>query len=154
MRRAAGISIAAVVAGATGVLALSAEAGAGDGRLSDQHVAGIAMRASARAGDRHPRLIQHVYSNRHHANLIDSGSGINSRERVFLIAIRGRFPFNVSGPPIPPGVKPPPDTGPTTVSVHTLIIDAHTGQVTDSGLSNHYPNLKKLGHVVTDLRAR
>jgi hypothetical protein len=39
--------------------------------------------------------------------------------------------------------------------VMTLVVDATTGQVTDSGLSNTYPDLARLGGVRTDYaRAR
>jgi hypothetical protein len=36
--------------------------------------------------------------------------------------------------------------------VITLVVDAATGQVTDSGVSNRYPPLARLGKVTTDLR--
>jgi hypothetical protein len=36
--------------------------------------------------------------------------------------------------------------------VLTLVLDAATRHVTDSGLSNRYPDLAALGPVTTDLR--
>jgi hypothetical protein len=63
----------------------------------------------------------------------------------YLIAIRGDF-TTATGVPLPPGAKPP------TGTVVTLVVDARTGQVTDSGLSDRYPPLGELGPVTTDLR--
>jgi hypothetical protein len=76
--------------------------------------------------------------------VLASGSVVPGDELSYLIAERGHFifgGFGLSG-------------GTPTGTVLTLIIDAQTGQVADSGLSDGYPNLGRLGRVHTDLRRK
>src|SRR6202035_1838820 len=105
----------------------------------------IAERAAARAGDPHPSLIQHAEGTRHEANLVDSGDVVPGCRWSYLIAEPGHFVLRSahipSGAPLPKG------------TVLTLVIDAATGRSTDGGLSNHYPDLDRLGPVTTDLRS-
>jgi hypothetical protein len=113
-------------------------------RLTEPQIVGLAMAAANGAGDRGPTLIQHSEGTREKANLIDSGDIVPGEQWSYLIAERGHFVLNDAprpfGAPAPRG------------SVLTLIVDATTHQVTDTGLSNRYPDLAKLGPVTTDLR--
>jgi hypothetical protein len=112
--------------------------------LSERRILRIAETAAARAGDPKPSLIQHSEGTRHRANLVASGDGIPGRQWSYLIAERGHFVLKDA--PIPPGAAAP------RGSVLTLIVNASTGQGTDGGVSNRYPDLDRLGPVHTDLR--
>lgn len=146
----AGATICGLVA-ALGVVAISPSATArgtasraGRPHLTERQILRIALRAARSAGDREPRLIQHREGTRERANLVDAGDVVPGHRWSYLIAERGRFVFNRA--PTPLGAHAP------TGSVLTLIVDAATRQVTDSGLSNRYPDLSRLGPVSTDLR--
>jgi hypothetical protein len=115
----------------------------GKPRLTDRQILRIALTAAANAGDPKPILIQHSQGTRADANLVDSGDIVPGRQWSYLIAERGHFVFkDTQGPP---GARAP------TGSVLTLVVNARTNQITDSGLSNRYPALAKLGPV-KDLR--
>jgi hypothetical protein len=113
-------------------------------QLPQGRIVAIALAAATRAGDPHPSLIQHVEGTRQRANAVDSGDIVAGGQWSYLIAERGRFVFV--------GVAPSrtPDGGSVYGSVLTLVVNARTGEVTDSGLSNRYPAMSKLGPVVTD----
>jgi hypothetical protein len=113
-------------------------------RLHEKRLLRIAEYAAARAGDPHPRLIQHAAGTRYDAVRISSGDLVFEWNWSYLIAERGHFICQACS--VPPGARPP------TGSVLTLVVDAANGQVTDSGLSKRYPPLRRLGHVTTDLR--
>lgn len=113
-------------------------------QLPEKQLLRIAEDAAARAGDPHPRLIQHAAGTRYQAVRISSGDLVFEWNWSYLIAERGHFICQACS--VPPGAEPP------TGSVLTLVVDAANGQVTDSGLSNRYPPLQRLGHVTTDLR--
>jgi hypothetical protein len=113
-------------------------------RLSEKRLLRIAEDAATRAGDPHPRLIQHAAGTRFEAVRISSGDLVFEWNWSYLIAERGHFICQACS--VPPGAKPP------TGSVLTLVVDAANGQATDSGLSKRYPPLQRLGHVTTDLR--
>lgn len=111
--------------------------------LTERRILSIAKTAAARAGDPKPTLIQHSEGTRHRANLIDSGDIVPGQQWSYLIAERGRFIFIDA--PRPPGARAP------AGSVLTLVVDASTGKITDTGLSNRYPKLAALGPVTNDL---
>lgn len=112
--------------------------------LSERRILQLAERAAARAGDRYPILIQHSQGTRHNANLVDSGDVVPGGQWSYLIAERGHFVLNDA--PRPSGASAP------RGSVLTLIVNAAAGGVSDSGVSNRYPDLDNLGPVHTDLR--
>jgi len=118
--------------------------------LSEARIRKIAERAATESGDPSPALIQHGEGTRFAANLVASGDLVFGWAWSYLIAVRGHFVLNQargpSGTPVPSGA--PTRRG----SVMTLVVNASTGQVTDSGVSDRYPHLAKLGPVVTDLR--
>jgi len=62
----------------------------------------------------------------------------------YLIAVRGHFSYS--------GLGPPGSSSTVHGTVITLVVDAATGKVSDSGVSNRYPALARLGKVTTDLR--
>lgn len=112
--------------------------------LSEARIRKIAERAATDSGDPNPTLIQHSEGTRFAANLVASGDLVFGWAWSYLIAVRGHFVLN--GATGPPGAPPPRDT------VITLVVNASTGQATDSGVSDRYPDLAKLGPVITDLR--
>jgi hypothetical protein len=111
--------------------------------LSVQRIVRIALLAARQAGDPAPLLVQHSEGTRRQANLVDSGEIVTGDRWSYLIAARGRFVADNA--PRPPGAPAP------RGSVLTLVVDAATGRVTDSGISNRYPDLSRLGSVKTDL---
>lgn len=111
--------------------------------LTERRILWIAKTAAVRAGDPKPTLIQHSEGARHRANVIDSGDIVPGRQWSYLIAERGRFIFKDAS-------RPRRARAPTG-SVLTLVVDASTGQITDTGLSNRYPDLAALGPVTNDL---
>jgi hypothetical protein len=114
--------------------------------LTERRVLSIARGFAASAGDKHPVLIQHSAGTRAAANRVAGGDVAGGSDWSYLIAMRGHFVLNDTSSP--PGSAAPSGT------VLTLIVNARTGTRTDFGVSNRYPNLKKLGTVTTDLRAR
>jgi hypothetical protein len=140
---------AGVVAGGALAAAWTASSSAstsGKPHLTERRILEIALKAAAGAGDPAPTLIQHSAGTRYRANLVDSGDVVVGSQWSYLIAERGHFILN--GAPIPPGARAPKGT------VLTLIVNARTGEVTDSGLSDRYPHLARLGPVHTDLRRK
>ena len=114
-------------------------------QLSEARILTLAQTAAARGGDPNPTLIQHGEGTRFDANLVDSGDLVFDWRWSYLIAEKGHFVFtDASGPA---GAQP------LRGSVITLVVDASTGQVTDSGISDRYPRLAMLGSVITDLPA-
>lgn len=111
--------------------------------LSERRIMRIALKAAAADGDHKPSLIQHVAATRHRANLIAGGDVVPDYNWCYLIAERGHFIAKNAS--YPPGGHPPKGT------VMTLVVDARTGGVLDFGLSDRYPQLRKLGAVHTDL---
>jgi hypothetical protein len=112
--------------------------------LSEERILSFAEQAARRSGDPKPPLIQHATGTRFEAVLISSGDLGFEWNWSYLIAIRGHFRATDASYL---GAKPP------SGSVITLVVDARRGQVTDTGISNRYPPLAKLGPVTTDLRA-
>lgn len=114
-------------------------------RLPERRIRRIALRAAAGGKDPHPALIQHAEGTRFEANLLAGGDLVYDWHWAYLVAIKGKFRFKVSGPP---------GTGSKArkYTVITIVLDAKTGQGEDFGLSNRYPDLAKLGPVTTDYR--
>jgi hypothetical protein len=139
-----GVAVAVGVILASSSATASPNASVSRPRLTERQIIQVAMAAANGAGDRAPTLIQHSEGTREKANRIDSGDIVPGQGWSYLIAERGHFVLNDAprpfGAPAPKG------------SVLTLIVDAVTHQVTDSGVSNRYPDLAKLGPVTTDLQ--
>jgi hypothetical protein len=110
--------------------------------LSEKRILRLAMAAARRAGDSHPTLVQHAAGTHFRAVLIGQGDLVFEWNWSYLIAIRGHFTYSGLGPA----------NATIRGTVITLVVDAATGQVTDSGLSKRYPPLARLGKVTTDLR--
>ncbi len=123
-------AIATVLAVVLASSAAAVNSGLSDAKshLPEGQILRIALTAAGRSGDPKPTLIQHTRGN----------------QASYLIAERGHFTAYMASPP--PGAPLP------TGSVLTLVVDAFTGDVTDYGVSNRYPDLVVLGPVTTDLR--
>jgi hypothetical protein len=113
--------------------------------LSQRWILRLAKHAASQSGDPKPTLVQHATGTHFDAVRISSGDLVFEWNWSYLIAVRGHFTATQAS--YPPGARPP------TGTVITLVVDARTGRVTDSGISNRYPPLAKLGPVTTDLRA-
>jgi hypothetical protein len=141
----AGVAAGLVVVGADALTSVTGSgASAGKPMLAEAVILRIARAAAAQAGDPSPTLIQHSAGSRARANLIDSGAIVPGRQWSYLIAERGHFVLNNA--PTPSGASA------LSGSVLTQIVNATTGQITDGGVSDRYPNLARLGPVRTDLR--
>jgi hypothetical protein len=113
-------------------------------QLSEKRILRLAMTAAKRGGDSRPNVIQHAAGTRFNAVLIGQGDLVFDWNWSYLIAVRGHFSYS--------GLGPPGSSSTIHGTVITLIVDAATRQVTDSGISNRYPPLARLGTVTTDLR--
>ena len=123
-------------------------ASAGGVPFSATRIPSLALAAAAQAGDATPNLIQHSRGTRGEANRVASGDiilGKQANTDCYLVAMRGHFTARALDP-----LGAPTTTSPTAYSVVTLVIDATTGQIVDSGMSNSYPDLGALGAVTTD----
>lgn len=148
MRRLLVVAAAAgsVVAVAIAVSSAAASSSGSDQKpgLGERRILRIAETSAARAGDPRPMLIQHSEGTRHDANRVDLGELVPGGQWSYLIAERGRFVLE--------DALRPARAHPRKGSVLTLVVDASTGETTDSGLSNRYPDLARLGPVHTDVR--
>jgi hypothetical protein len=131
----------AVLAGGALAVAAAAKARAKP-QLSERRILRIALKFAARSGDRTPILIQHAAGTSYRANIVASGDGTVGNQWSYLIAERGHFVLNYVS--VPPGTRFPRGT------VLTLVLTARTGHLTALGVSDHYPDLAKLGPVHTD----
>jgi hypothetical protein len=144
------VALAVVLLAVVGVVVATSAASTsshpllGRPHLSERRILSIAETAARRAGDPMPSLVQHSEGTRHDANLVASGDIVPGQRWSYLIAERGRFALN--------DVSVPAGSRGASGSVLTLIVDASTGEITDSGLSNEYPHLATLSAVITDLR--
>jgi hypothetical protein len=148
MRRFIVLALAAGVAG-VGTFAVAWTASSSPHRSTtpspaEQRILKIALKAAARAGDPSPVLIQHGSGTRHRANLVASGDGVSGSQWSYLIAERGHFVTTDAQIPGPAAAL--------RGTVITIIVNARTGEITDSGFSGPYPHLAMLGPVHTDLR--
>jgi hypothetical protein len=113
-------------------------------QLPEKRILRLAIAAAKQGGDPRPSLIEHAAGTHFNAVLIGQGDLVFEWNWSYLIAIRGHFSYSDVGPPG------------SSSGVHgtaiTLVVDAATGRVTDSGISNRYPPLARLGKVTTDLR--
>jgi len=146
-----GLGIVCAAAASAAILwsAMATTASAGT-PFSPSAIPALARAAAARSGDKTPTLIQHVTGTRAEANRLASGDVVPGEQQSYLIAIKGHFVVTPELPPLPPGVPVAPQPKTLTYTVMTLIVDATTGQITDSGLANSYPDLAALGPVTTD----
>jgi len=113
-------------------------------QLPEKRILRRAMAAAKQAGDPHPTLIQHAAGTHFKAVLIGQGDLVFQWNWSYLIAVRGHFSYS--------GLGPPGSSSTVHGTVITLVVDAATGKVSDSGVSNRYPPLARLGKVTTDLR--
>lgn len=118
--------------------------------FDESKILALATSVAASKRDPTPSLIQHSTGTREQANSVMTGEDhhVPGEKKSILIAIQGNFSGTARRPPFPPS---PPTT--TTWSVQMLVVNAATGQVTDSGGSNDYPDLASLSPVITDYSA-
>jgi hypothetical protein len=145
-------AIGAAVLGGWSALTAAASTGSSkpsSGRFDAGEIPALAKQMATVAGDAAPTLIQHVSATRAAANRIAGGDiilGTDATTPSYLIAMKGSFTVQR---PLPPGA-PQSLQGTVTYSVLTLVVNAETGRVMDSGLTNSYPDLASLGPVATD----
>lgn len=123
----------------------AASAAVASGPFAAKDAPGLAKRVAAHFGGGVPGTVQYTTGTREALNLAMSGDDIPDQTPSYLIVMRGKFS---SGPPTYPG-EPASAQHPDNWSVEMLVVDAATGQVTDSGGSDAYPNLASLAPVHT-----
>ena len=121
--------VLAVLSGGAAAIASAVTPSSGPARLSERQILTVALAAARRMGDAKPTPVQHT-------------EGIRHGQAAYLIAERGHFR---------PGTDPLSDGPARMGSVLTVVVNAATGEVTDLGVSDRYPNLAALGRVTTDL---
>ena len=83
-----------------------------------------------------------------------TGSIVFDDQPSYLIAVRGTFMVRARGPWVPPELRRHPSAGDdVSYSVQVLVVDIAFGRITDSGNSDHYPDLASVGPVVTDYQS-
>lgn len=106
-------------------------------QLPEKRILRLAMTSAKRGGDPRPSLIEHAAGTHFNAVRIGQADLVFEWNWSYLIAVRGHFSYG--------GLGPPGSSSTVHGTVITLIVDAATGQVTDSGASNRYPPLARLG---------
>lgn len=141
----AGTGAAAVTAAAL-VLATGGSGAARFGNpMTAAQIKSLAMSDAARTGDSTPTDISYSARTTRNRALAASGSGASmggvygSAGGYFVVVAHGDF--TAYDAEIPNGAKIP------TGQVMTLVVDATTGEVTDSGIQHNTPNLSGLGPV-------
>jgi hypothetical protein len=117
---------------------------------NEEDVLRLALAVAVQKGDPEPELVQHTVGSREAATKT-TGSWVRSDEPCYLIAMRGKFTAPAARRPCVPGGRLHDDAGPETVSysVQVLVVSIETGQITDSGGGNEYPDLGSVGPVLT-----
>ena len=120
---------------------------------SEADILALALEVAARKGDSNPELVQHTTGTREAATKT-TGSWVRSDQPSYLIAMRGRFTVRRARRPWPAlRMARDGDDDYMSWTVQVLVVDIKTGDVTDSGGSDEYPDLRSVGQVVTDYRA-
>ena len=104
-------------------------------------ILGLALQVAAEHGDANPELVQHTTGARE-AVTRTTGSIVFDDQPSYLIVVRGTFTARGRGPWVPPELRRHPSAwDDVSNSVQVLVVDIASGRITDSGNSDHYPNL-------------
>lgn len=109
-------------------------------QLPEKRILRLAMTSAKRGGDPRPSLIEHAAGTHFNAVRIGQADLVFEWNWSYLIAVRGHFSYGGLGPPGSSATVDHADRGRRHRSGH------------DSGASNRYPPLARLGKVTTDLR--
>jgi hypothetical protein len=116
------------------------------GAIDERELLAMALGVAARAGDPNPELIQHARGSRFDVTRT-TGSVVFSEAPSYIVVMKGNF--RAPGPRR--SIRPEPSDEPVVAyPFQILVVDAKTGQITDSGSSSQSPDLTPLGEVVTD----
>ncbi len=130
-------TIVLAVGGTFGATRLVSSASAG---VPPSQLDQIALAAAAEYGEQAPSAITYVATTRQEANTADFGGVVDSNQPSYLIVEHGHFSDPAA---LPPGSTAAPPSG----SVLTLVVDAQTGQILDTGIMSGEPNMASLGAV-------
>jgi len=120
------------------------------GVFDESELLALALEVAARVGGPGPELIQHARGGRYEVTRT-TGSTVFSEAPSYIVVMKGNFR---AGRRRPPRHRCTNDEEFVAYRFQTLVVDIETGQITDSGSSNHWPDLASLGAVVTDHDAR
>jgi hypothetical protein len=110
--------------------------------ISEAQIVAIATTAAANLGEVAPTNIAHSEGTRAAAVAVSSGEVVQGSNDSVLIAEHGHFVgTNVHRPPGAPAPEG---------SVLTLVVDVSSGEITDLGIQDNYPDLAALGPVTAD----
>lgn len=114
--------------------------------IDERELLAIALGVAARAGDPNPELIQHARGSRFDVTRT-TGSTVFGDVPSYIVVIKGNF----RAPAPHHRIRPDrPDEPVVAYPFQMLVVDANTGQITDSGSSSQSPDLTPLDEVVTD----
>jgi hypothetical protein len=116
------------------------------GAIDERELLAVALGVAARAGDPNPELIQHARGSRFDVTRT-TGSVVFSDAPSYIVVMKGNFRARRPRRPIRPD---PSDEPVVSYPFQILVVDAKTGQITDSGASGQTPDLTPLGEVATD----
>ena len=115
------------------------------GSMTTAQIKSLVMVSAARLGDRTPTDISYsALTTRDAALAVSSGDQIGGSygsTPSYLVVAHGSFTAY--------GVSPPGSNVNPTGTVVTLVVDARSGQPTDSGIQDTTPDMSKLGPVTT-----
>lgn len=120
------------------------------GAIDERELLATALGVAARAGDPNPELIQHARGSRFDVTRT-TGSIVFSDAPSYIVVMKGSF--RARAPQRSMRADPSEDSV-VSYPFQILVVDAKTGQITDSGSDRQSPDLTPLGEVVTDRDTR
>ncbi|HEX3618589.1 MAG TPA: hypothetical protein VHU61_18730 [Solirubrobacteraceae bacterium] len=142
-----GTGVAAATAAALVLASVGSGAATAGNPMTAAQIKSLVLSGAAAMGDSTPTDISYSALTTRNGALAASGSGASmggaygSASGYFVVVAHGEF--TAYDAPIPNGAKIP------TGTVMTLVVDAATGEVTDSGVQHGSPDLSTLGPVTT-----
>jgi hypothetical protein len=142
-----GTGVAAATAAALVLASVGSGAATAGNPMTAAQIKSLVVSGAAAMGDSTPTDISYSALTTRNGALAASGSGASmggaygSASGYFVVVAHGEF--TAYDAPIPNGAKIP------TGTVMTLVVDAATGEVTDSGVQHDSPDLSTLGPVTT-----
>jgi hypothetical protein len=114
------------------------------GGIDESALLPLARKVAAQSGDPNPELIQHARGSRFELTQT-TGSVVFSDAPSYIVVMKGNFHTRRTN-----RRARPTDAPLASYSFRTIVIEIETGKITDSGCSDHAPDLTALDAVITD----